>query len=50
VAAGVGTSVAYGVAELAAAADAVGAAQRLQILAVSAWLVCVGVRAATAPP
>jgi hypothetical protein len=35
--------VAYGVADLMSAGDAVGLAQRLQILGVSAWLVCVAV-------
>ncbi|MGE0027856.1 MAG: DUF998 domain-containing protein [Thermoleophilia bacterium] len=46
VAVGVTTGVAYVIADLASADDAVGIAQRLQILCVSAWLVCIGVHAA----
>jgi hypothetical protein len=46
VAVGVTCGVASVAAGLASADDAAGAAQRLQILSVSAWLVCVGVLAA----
>lgn len=43
---GVATGIAYAIADLMEADDAVGVTQRLQILGVSAWLVCVGVYAA----
>ncbi len=49
VAVGVTCGIASVVADLASADDAAGAAQRLQILSVSAWLICVGVFAARRP-